>query len=137
MLSRPKVRLHPNLAGMYRQNVAALEQALADPEIKAEAAEIVRSQIDQITLTPDETGGLAVELYGDLARIMPLSEAGERKHQRPGGKFRGVDHAEDCRWLRGLAPSLAELEWPDSPHGISATAKSPQGAWQRRANPLR
>jgi site-specific DNA recombinase len=48
----PKVRLHPNLAGMYRQKVAALEQALADPEIKAEAAEIVRSQIEQITLTP-------------------------------------------------------------------------------------
>jgi site-specific DNA recombinase len=79
----PKVRLHPNLAGMYRQKVAALEQALADPEIKAEAMEIVRSQIERITLTPDEDGGLAVELYGDLARILQLCEAGPGKSERP------------------------------------------------------
>jgi site-specific DNA recombinase len=78
----PKVRLHPNLAGMYRQKVAALEQALADPEIKAEAAEIVRSQIERITLTPGEDG-LDVHLYGDLARILQLCDAGERKGERP------------------------------------------------------
>jgi site-specific DNA recombinase len=66
---------------------AALEQALADPEIKAEAAEIVRSQIERITLTPGEDGGLEVELYGDLARILQLCEAGPGKSERPG---RGV-----------------------------------------------
>jgi site-specific DNA recombinase len=85
----PKVRLHANLAGMYRQKVAALEQALADPEIKAEAAEIVRSQIEQITLTPGEDGGLAVLLYGDLARILQLCEAGERTSERPGADVPG------------------------------------------------
>ncbi len=79
----PRVRLHPNLAGMYRQKVAALEQALADPEIKAEAAEVVRSQIEQITLTPCEDGGLAVALYGDLARILQLCESGASKNKRP------------------------------------------------------
>jgi site-specific DNA recombinase len=79
----PKVRLHPNLAGMYREKVAALEQALADPEIKAEAMEIVRSQIERITLTPREDGGLAVELQGDLARILQLCEAGASKSKRP------------------------------------------------------
>jgi site-specific DNA recombinase len=78
-----KVRLHPNLAGMYRQKVAALEQALADPEIKAEAAEIVRSQIERITLTPGEDG-LDVHLYGDLARILQFCAMGEHKHSRPG-----------------------------------------------------
>jgi site-specific DNA recombinase len=80
----PKVRLHPNLAGMYREKVAALEQALADPEIKAEAMEIVRSQIEQITLTPSAGGGLDVHLYGDLACILQLCEAGECKSKRPG-----------------------------------------------------
>ena len=50
---------------------------------KAEAAEIVRSQIERITLTPGEDGGLEVELYGDLARILQLCEAGERTHKRP------------------------------------------------------
>ncbi len=71
----PKVRLHPNLAGMYRQKVAALEQALADPEIKAEATEIVRSQIEQITLTPNAEDGLDVHLYGDLALMLPAVAA--------------------------------------------------------------
>jgi site-specific DNA recombinase len=81
----PKVRLHPNLAGMYREEVAALEQALADPEIKAEAAEIVRGQIERITLTPNaEGGGLEVVLQGDLARILQLCEGGSSKDKRPG-----------------------------------------------------
>ena len=52
---------------------------------------MVRSQIEQITLTPDEDGGLEVELYGDLARILQFCEMGEHKHQRPG---RGVPGRE-------------------------------------------
>jgi hypothetical protein len=77
------VRLHPNLAGVYRQKVAALEQALANPLDKAEAMEIVRSQIDRITLTPGENGELDVALQGDLACIMQLCEAGPGKNKRP------------------------------------------------------
>jgi hypothetical protein len=46
----PKIRLRPNLAGLYREQVAALEQALADPEIQVEAAAIIRSRIERITL---------------------------------------------------------------------------------------
>jgi site-specific DNA recombinase len=65
----PKIRLHPNLAGPYREKVAALEQALADPALKAESAEIIRSHIGRITLTPNEAGTLDIQLYGDLARI--------------------------------------------------------------------
>ena len=75
---------------------------MSDPEIKAEAAEIVRSQIERITLTPGEDGGLQVELYGDLARILQLCESGSDKDRRaPERMFRGVVHAEDYRWLRG------------------------------------
>jgi hypothetical protein len=80
----PKIRLHPNLAGLYREKVAALEQALADPVIKAEAAEVIRSQIERITLTPNEQGTLDIQLHGALARILELCEAGERKRERPG-----------------------------------------------------
>jgi hypothetical protein len=54
--------------------VAALEQALADPALKAEAAEIIRRQIERITLTPNAKGGLDVRLHGNLAR-MQLCEA--------------------------------------------------------------
>jgi DNA invertase Pin-like site-specific DNA recombinase len=80
----PKVRLHPNLAGVYRQKVAALEEALAEPMDKAEAMAIVRSQIERITLTPGADGTFAVALQGDLARILQLCEAGEGKSERPG-----------------------------------------------------
>jgi site-specific DNA recombinase len=88
----PKVRLHPNLAQVYRDKVAALETALADPAIKDEAAEIIRSLIDRITLTPREDGTLEVLLYGELARILQFCEAGERTSQRPGhgGPGRGL-----------------------------------------------
>jgi site-specific DNA recombinase len=80
----PKIRLHPNLPGLYREKVAALEQALADPAIKAEATEVIRSHIERITLTPNEEGTLDIQLYGDLARILQFCEAGERKRERPG-----------------------------------------------------
>ena len=77
--------------------VEALEQALADPEIKAEAAEIVRSQIEQITLTPNaEDGGLAVELYGDLARILQLCESGGAQRQTPQNKCSGARIVGGC-----------------------------------------
>jgi site-specific DNA recombinase len=72
----PKVRLHPNLAGLYREKVAKLEEALADPAVQTEAAAIIRSQFERITLTPDTEGGLEVLLQGDLARILEICEAG-------------------------------------------------------------
>jgi hypothetical protein len=62
--------------------VAALGRALGDPLDKAEAMEIVRSMTEGITLTPGEDGGLEVALQGDLARILQLCEAGERKNER-------------------------------------------------------
>jgi site-specific DNA recombinase len=97
----PKIRLHPNLPGLYREKVAALEEALADPAIKAEAAEAIRGQIERITLTPNDRGTLDIQLHGDLARILELCEAAEggreragrgSKHERPGhgGPGRGL-----------------------------------------------
>ena len=89
----PKIRLHPNLAGLYREKVAALEQALADPEIEAEAAAIIRSQIERITLTPNSEEGLDVLLHGDLARILEICEAAEGKRQRPGSSGPGRERS--------------------------------------------
>jgi DNA invertase Pin-like site-specific DNA recombinase len=80
----PTVRLHPNLAGVYREKVAALEQALANPLDKTEAMEIVRSQIERITLTPNAEGSLDIHLCGDLAHILQWCEAGPGKSERPG-----------------------------------------------------
>ena len=48
----PPVLLHPQMATVYRQKVAALAAALSQEEAKTETAEIIRSLIDEIVLTP-------------------------------------------------------------------------------------
>ena len=69
--------LHPNMAGHYRAQVARLAEALGAEENRAEAADILRSLIERITLTPNAEGKLDIDLYGDLAGI--LSHAANRK----------------------------------------------------------
>jgi site-specific DNA recombinase len=127
---QPKVGLHPNLAGVCRQKVAALEQALADPEIKAEAAEIMRGLIGQITLTPDEDGGLAVMLHGDLARILQLGEAGEGKSERPrtdvsGRELSLVAEARYGRCFPLVSARDLERTMPFQPHAKVGSASLP------------
>ena len=81
----PTLRLHPRLADVYAAKVARLEQALNDPAIKTEAAEILRGLIDRIELNPRQDGsGLDARLYGDLVRILEFCEAAQDKKELPG-----------------------------------------------------
>ena len=68
----PGPLLHPNLAEVYRQRVAALHEALHHPETRDEAFELIRSLIEEIRLVPD-AGKLQIELRGELAGILALS----------------------------------------------------------------
>ncbi len=69
-----KVLLHPNLALRYKEEVQNLVGSLNSSERRMEAAEILRSLIDKITLTPNtEREKLIVDLYGDLAGILAMS----------------------------------------------------------------
>ena len=75
----PAPLIHPALPEVYRQKVAALGASQADPVLKDEAAEIIRSLVETITLTPvGDT--LAVELHGELASILSLCTA-SRQHK--------------------------------------------------------
>ena len=69
--TEPKPRLHPGLAEIYRQKVAALQEALA-AEGGHEVREALRALIEAIVLVPDH-GTLAVEVRGDLAGILALA----------------------------------------------------------------
>ncbi len=81
----PTLRLHPRLADVYADKVARLEQALNDPAIKTEAAQILRGLIDRIELNPRRDGsGLDARLYGDLVRILEFCEAAHDKKELPG-----------------------------------------------------
>jgi hypothetical protein len=67
----PAPRLHPNLAEVYRQKVENLHAALAEPETRTEAIEILRGLIDKIHLRPIEKG-FEIELVGEIAKMIAL-----------------------------------------------------------------
>jgi hypothetical protein len=62
-------------AEIYKAQVANLETALNDPEIRAEASEALRSLIEKVVLTPDvqSPDGLSAVLHGELATILSLA----------------------------------------------------------------
>jgi site-specific DNA recombinase len=68
----PMPRLHPNLSELYRQKVTNLAEALNDEHSRLEAAESIRELIEEIRLVP-ENGKLRVELYGELAALINLT----------------------------------------------------------------
>jgi hypothetical protein len=100
------VLLHPGMSAHYHDQVANLAQALNQEENRAEAADLLRSLVDRIILTPNAQGRLEIDLYGDLAGILslaanakgPLDEsgplqdklvAGMRNHLALAGKEKG------------------------------------------------
>jgi site-specific DNA recombinase len=66
------VRLHPNLAQVYRQQVEHLQQALADPQIRDEAAEVLRGLVEHVLIGP-AANGLEIEIVGEIAKMVELS----------------------------------------------------------------
>ena len=64
--------LHLNMAEVYRQRIAALHERLQSEETKAEAANILRGLVYQITPQPDGKG-LAIVLRGDLAAMLSFA----------------------------------------------------------------
>ncbi len=89
--------------------VARLEEALNDPAIKTEAAEILRGLIGRIDLVPPDDGpGLEAHLYGDLARILAFCEGATGKGKlpssgEPGSRLSVVAGARNRLYLLTLA----------------------------------
>ena len=75
------VRLHPNMAAIYRTRVRELVASLADadPERLFEAREAVRALVDRIVLTasPEDPAAPTVDLEGALAGLLALATARE------------------------------------------------------------
>jgi hypothetical protein len=74
--------LHPALSTVYRNAVERLETLLRHPDTREEAFGLVRSLIDAVILTP-VNGKLEIELHGDLAGILALSQAGKQSAFSP------------------------------------------------------
>ncbi len=67
------IRLHPNLAELYRRKVSELEAALVDPDIRDEALAILRPLIDKAVLHPID-GGFEIELIGEIVAMVALGQ---------------------------------------------------------------
>ena len=76
------VRLHPNLAELYRQKVASLRESLADPLIRDEAIDLLRGLIDEVRLGHGEDGWSA-DLQGEITSLVALGMQ-DGKTPRPG-----------------------------------------------------
>ena len=72
------VLLHPGMAGHYRKQIARLAAALNDDENRAEAADLIRSLVDRIVLTPNDQDKLDISLFGDLAGILSMATNKDR-----------------------------------------------------------
>ncbi len=69
----PPPLLHPNMAEVFHRKINELHQALTSDDSKTEAAEILRTLVDAIILTPEDSE-LSVYLKGDLAGILTLAQ---------------------------------------------------------------
>lgn len=70
----PPPLLHPSMAQLYRSRVQGLYDALQgeDEETRTEAADIIRTLVEDIVLTPVD-GKVEIDVRGDLAGILALS----------------------------------------------------------------
>ncbi len=99
--------LHPNLAEIYRQKVAALNEALEHESTQAEAMDLIRSLVDEIELTP-ENGELRIDLKGELAGILNLCTESKKP-----GPLSGTGLVEQVKMVAGALNHLyrTNLRW--------------------------
>jgi hypothetical protein len=67
--TRPAVLGHPSVANLYREKIETLHTLLARDESRTEAAEIIRTLVQEIVLTPVD-GELQALSKGDLAGVL-------------------------------------------------------------------
>ena len=93
----PVVALHPTVAGDYREQVAALREALAsEPESRLEVIPKIRALIDRVVVTPAKIGrGVDIALEGRLAAILALAT----------GKTLPAETTVTLERVKGIEPS--------------------------------
>ena len=108
----PPVRLHPNLAVVYRQKVAELHTALANPELQTEALELIRGLIERVELHPAEEG-FRIELVGEIANMITLSAGAESVGSGPNrASVKVVAGTGNQRYLQALRARIPIMLCP-------------------------
>jgi hypothetical protein len=75
------LRIHPNIAQVYRKKLTELSAALKEPNIRAPAIEAIRSLIERVTIS-DGAAGATLELEGAITAMIDLAQpfAGKVDH---------------------------------------------------------
>ena len=97
-LSEEPLRLHPNLADLYRQKVAALQDLLESNATRTEAIAIIRSLVEKVVFRPMPEPGLEIELVGDIAGMVHLAQSPNEN-----STVSGVVHDEFMRSVKVVA----------------------------------
>lgn len=79
----PAPAIHPNLAELYRRKVESLHESLNEESTRTEAAEALRTLIEEIRLVPQD-GRLRIDLHGELATILALTSETPASQGRDG-----------------------------------------------------
>ncbi len=75
--------INPNIAEIYKAKLTQLSEALADPELRDQAAEAFRALVDAVVLEPgDERGELNATLCGEVMNILDIV-SGRKTRSRP------------------------------------------------------
>ena len=61
---------HPVLVGRFRSKVAALRQSVDDEAIRTEAAAVMSTLIESVTICPDEPGGPEAEVVAKVSDLL-------------------------------------------------------------------
>jgi site-specific DNA recombinase len=80
------VRLHPNLAQVYRRQVERLHQALDHPEIRDEAVQVLRGLIEHVLIKPADKG-FEIEIVGEIAKMVELGLGPKTKQANLDGRL--------------------------------------------------
>ena len=96
-------RLHPKLAEVYRQKVEQLEESLNDPAIRPEAADTLRSLIDQSCCIPArDAERFGLTFMANLGRSWPSARVAE-------GRTAHLKKECGSQWLRGPATTETDI----------------------------
>ena len=96
------VRLHPNLAQVYRRQVEQLQHSLNHPEIRDEAVQILRGLIESVSIRPAKDG-LEIEIVDEIAKMIELGIGPNKKQanldERMARSVKVVAGARNQRYL--------------------------------------
>ena len=103
------IRLHPNLAQVYRRQVrSAFQHAPNDPEIRDEAIQILRGLVERGSIRPVKDG-LEIEIVGEISKMVELGIGTQKQATLSETAARSVKVVAGARNQRYLHLDLAIL----------------------------